>query len=93
MRDLRSDDSSYCHSEERATKNAEILVDGTRVGEQRIERHRPGSQAKSFFDVEYAIPAEVVKGKEKVTVRFQAVSPNETPVVYGIRMIRADAAK
>ncbi len=69
------------HGEERATKNAEILVDGTRVGEQRIERHRPGSKFQELLDVEYTIPTEVVKGKEKVTVRFQAVGTNETPVV------------
>lgn len=81
------------HGEERATKNAEILVDGTRVGEQRIERHRPGSNSKSFFDVQYTIPAEAVKGKEKVTVRFQAMGGNDTPIVYGVRMIRADAAR
>jgi hypothetical protein len=78
------------HSEERATRTFEILVDDTRVGEQRIERHRPGSPTKSFFDVEYAIPAELVKGKQKVTVRFQATGGNETAGVFGVRMVRAD---
>ncbi len=81
------------HGEERATRTFEILVDGVRVGEQRIERHRPGSGTKSFFDVEYAIPADVVKGKQKVTVRFQATGGNETAGVFGIRMIRADAER
>ncbi len=36
------------HGEERANRTFEILVDGTRIGEQRIERHRPGSPTKSF---------------------------------------------
>jgi DUF1680 family protein len=78
------------HGEERATRTFEILVDGVRIGEQRIERHRPGSATKSFFDVEYAIPAELVKDKQKVTVRFQATGGNETAGVFGVRMVRAD---
>lgn len=81
------------HGEERQTRTFEILVDGVRVGEQSIERHRPGSSSKGFFDVEYAIPLDLVKGKQKVTVRFQATGGNETAAVFGIRMIRADAAR
>jgi uncharacterized protein len=78
------------HGEERATRTFEILVDGVRIGEQRIERHRPGSPTKSFFDVEYTIPAELVQGKQKVTVRFQATGGNETAGVFGVRVVRAD---
>ena len=80
------------HGEERQTRTHEILVDGARVGEQTIERHRPGSNSKSFFDVEYAIPTDLAKGKQKVTVRFQATGGNETAAVFGIRFIRADRA-
>ena len=78
------------HGEERANRTFEILVDGARVGEQQIERHRPGSPTKRFFDVEYAIPADLVKGKQKVTVRFQATGGNETAGVFGVRMVRVD---
>ena len=78
------------HGEERANRTFEILVDGVRVGEQRIERHRPGSPTKSFFDVEYAVPAELIKGKQKVTVRFQATGGSETAGVFGVRMVRTD---
>jgi len=78
------------HGEERATRTFEILVDDTRIGEQRVERHRPGSPTKSFFDVEYAVPAELAQGKQKVTVRFQAAGGNETAGVFGVRMVRAD---
>jgi uncharacterized protein len=81
------------HGEERQARTFEILVDGVRVGEQSIERHRPGSSSKHFFDVEYAIPADLVKGKQKVTVRFQATAGNETAAVFGIRLIRADAER
>lgn len=78
------------HGEERANRTFEILVDGTRIGEQRIERHRPGSETKRFFDVEYAIPAVAVQGKQKVTVKFQATGGNETAGVFGVRIIRTD---
>lgn len=78
------------HGEERANRSLEILVDGVRVGEQKIERHRPGSPTKTFFDVEYPVPAELVKGKQKVTVRFQATGGNETAGVFGVRLVRAD---
>ncbi|MCI0490744.1 MAG: glycoside hydrolase family 127 protein [Blastocatellia bacterium] len=81
------------HGEERQTRTFEILVDGVRVGEQTVERHRPGSSSKHFFDVEYAIPADLIKGKQKITVRFQATGGNETAGVFGVRMIRADAQR
>jgi len=77
------------HGEERQTRTFEILVDGARVGAQTIERHRPGSPTKTFFDVEYAIPAELTRGKQKATVRFQATGGNETATIFGIRMIRS----
>lgn len=76
------------HGEERANRTFEILVNGIRIGEQKIDRHRPGSPTKSFFDVEYAIPAEAVKDKQKATVRFQATGGNETAGVFGIRIVR-----
>ena len=74
--------------EERAKKTFEILIDGVRVGEQTLERFKPGAPAVGFFDVEYVIPAELIKGKKKVTVRFQATSSNEIGGVYGVRMLR-----
>jgi uncharacterized protein len=67
----------------------DILVDGQRVGQQTVERSSPAR----FFDVEYAVPADLAKGKEKVTVRFQATPGNEVATVFGIRMIRADAQR
>ena len=57
-------------------------------------RQLESSEPARFFDVEYAIPADLVKGKEKVTVRFQATAGNEIATrVFGIRMIRADAER
>jgi DUF1680 family protein len=71
----------------------DILVDGKKVGEREIERKSP-EQPVRFTDVEYALPAELVQGKQKVTVRFEAGSAGGgIPGVYGIRMIRGDAER
>jgi len=70
----------------------DILVDGKKVGEHRSERRSPEMDVR-FFDVEYALPAELVKDKTKVTVRFEAASGNAIPGVFGIRMLRADAER
>jgi hypothetical protein len=67
----------------------DLLVDGTRVGQQTI----PGRGAPKFFDVEYPLPEETIRGKTKVTVRFEATNGNEIGGVFGIRMIRADAER
>jgi hypothetical protein len=57
-----------------------------------VERRSP-EQVARFFDVECPIPADLVKDKQKVTVRFQATNGNEIAAVFGVRMIRADAAQ
>jgi hypothetical protein len=49
----------------------------------------PASGVSRFFDVEYPLPAGVLEGKERVTVRFQAADGREIAAVYGIRMVRA----
>ncbi len=67
----------------------EIQVDGRRIAEQRIPRRGP----TEFFDAEYPVPADLVKDRPKVTVRFQAAKGSEIAAVFGLRMIRADAAR
>lgn len=81
------------NSDERGKRSAELLVDGQRVGEQAIDRSPPGSASGRFFDVEYKVPSELIKDKKKVTVKFQATGGNETPTVFGVRTIRADAQR
>jgi hypothetical protein len=77
-------------NDEQANRKFELQVDGKKIGEQAIDRASPQEQ-NNFFDVEYVIPAELVKGKQKVTVRFQAADGSEVARVFGIRMIRTDA--
>jgi hypothetical protein len=77
------------YSDERKPRSFELLVDGRKLAEEKIENSVP----PRFFEVEYKIPAEVVQGKRKVTVRFQATQGNEIGAVYGLRMIRGDAER
>lgn len=75
------------NTQERARRSFEILVDGQTIGEGTIERYPPGSPTARFYDVDYKIPVELLKDKQKVTVRFQSTGGNETATVYGIRII------
>ncbi len=81
---------TYCSVEyRRGTATFDILIDGQEVATQEVVRDEP----MRFYEVEYAIPADVVKGKEKVTVKFQAHQDSSVAGVYGLRMIRADAER
>jgi DUF1680 family protein len=73
------------YSDEWRKRTFDILVDGQQVGQQVIEK----KGEPHFFDVEYAIPASLTSGKQKVTVRFQASNGNEIGAVFSIRMIHA----
>jgi hypothetical protein len=66
----------------------QVLVDGTAIGH--VE---PDAKAEGFYDVQYAVPAALVRGKAKVTVRFQAAAAGRIAPVFGVRMIRADAIR
>jgi hypothetical protein len=77
------------YNDEWRERTFDILVDGRKVGAQVVEK----GGAPHFFDVQYPIPADLVKDKQKVTIRFQATNGNEIAAVFGIRMIRADAGR
>jgi len=72
------------NSDTRRTRTFDVIVEGQRVGEQTI----PESSESRFFDVQYPIPPELVRGRQKVSVRFQAAGGSETAPVFGVRIIR-----
>jgi hypothetical protein len=76
------------NTEERARRSFEVLVDGERVGAGTIRRSPPGSATGNFYDINYTIPADLVKDKKKLTVRFQAANGDETATVFGVRLVR-----
>ena len=72
------------HTDSRRPRTFEILVDGRRIAQERFDQ----SSVSRFVDREYPLPADLVSGKQKVTVRFQGTDRNEIAAVFGLRMIR-----
>jgi len=72
------------HSDSRRPRTFDILVDGQPLAQERFD----ASSENRFLDREYAIPAALVQGKQKVTVRFQATSGNDIAAVFGLRVVR-----
>jgi hypothetical protein len=76
------------HSDDRrgTPGSFEILVDGRRLADAEVDRSEP----PRFFDVRYPIPAEMVEGKPRVTVRFQAKEESQVATIFGIRVVRGN---
>jgi DUF1680 family protein len=82
--------ATYYSGDRRGTPaDFDILVNGSRVAEQVVQQGEP----HRFYDVSYAVPAELARGLEKVTVRFQAKEGSRIATVFGIRMIRGEAPR
>ena len=62
----------------------DILVDDQKLATQSLDRSKPGE----FFAVEYPIPAEFVRGKDKVTVTFRAHPGNTAGGVFGCAILK-----
>jgi hypothetical protein len=76
-------------NENRGPSGCDVLVDGKKIGEQVGLRRSPQQEIR-FFDIEYAMPADSIANKTKVTVRFEAPDGRSTPSVFGVRIVRAD---
>ena len=72
------------HSDSRRPRNFDILVDGRPLAQERF----PPASDNRFIDREYALPADALRGKEKITVRFQSVEGSEIAAVFGLRVVR-----
>ncbi|MGD0091209.1 MAG: beta-L-arabinofuranosidase domain-containing protein [Planctomycetota bacterium] len=62
----------------------DVLVDTEKVATQTLENCKPGE----FFDVECALPEQLTKGKERVTVKFQGHPGNTAGGVFGCMMLK-----
>ena len=69
---------------EQGDRAFDILVDGTKIASQTLHEDKPGE----YFDVVTPIPAELVAGKSKVTVRFQAHPGAMAGGLFGCRVVR-----
>jgi len=66
------------------TRAFDILVDGAKIATERLEAKHP----EEFYDEVYAIPQGLSKGKNKVTVRFQAQPGNTAGGVFQCRILK-----
>lgn len=62
----------------------DILIDGRKIARQKLFHSRPGE----FFDIAYPIPAELLAGKETVTVRFQALPGKTAGGAFACRIVK-----
>ena len=62
----------------------DILVDDVKIATEDWK----GGKTGKFYDVEYKIPDELVKGKEKITVRVEANYGKTAGRVFGARIIK-----
>ncbi len=74
---------TYWGSEE-GNRAFDVLIDGTKIATQTLHEDKPGQ----YFDVVTPIPAELVAGKSKVTVRFQAHPGAMAGGLFGCRVVR-----
>jgi len=62
----------------------DILIDGGKIATQTVNVNFPGD----FFEVEYKIPADLTRGKDKVTVRYEAPPDGTAGGLYGLAVLR-----
>ena len=67
-----------------AGREFDILVDGKLLATQKLTRAKPGD----FLDVEYPLPAELLAGKSKITVRFQAKPGSVAGGIFGAKILK-----
>lgn len=73
---------TYLGTEGRERK-FDVLVDGVAVATKMVEYH-----PTELLDAEYAIPPELTRGKDKVTVRFQALE-STSAAIFEVRTLPA----
>ncbi len=74
---------------ETGPRTFDILIDGKAVAQQSLRNDKPGE----FFDVSYPVPADLTRGKSKVTVKFQGQPGNFAGGLFGCRMLRSVSDK
>jgi DUF1680 family protein/alpha-L-arabinofuranosidase len=71
-----------------AGRSFDVLLDDAKLATQRLRSNRPGR----FFDQVYTLAPDVIKGKEHVTIKFQARQGGWAGGVFGLRIVKAEPA-
>lgn len=70
--------------DERGKRTFDILVEGRVVSTQTLNRDRPGE----FFELSYAVPFELTRGKQRIEVRFRPHPDNTAGALYGLKVLK-----
>ena len=62
----------------------DILVDGVKIATEDWE----GGKTGHFYDKEYLLPEELLKGKHVITIRVEANYRRTAGRVFGVRIVR-----
>lgn len=62
----------------------DVSVDGTKLVTETLNNNRPNQ----FYDAVYALPADLIKGKDKITVRFQAHPGSMAGGIFGLSVVK-----
>ena len=62
----------------------EILVEGKKIASQRLNLGKPGE----LFEVAYPVPENLTRGRDHVTVKFQAFSGKMAGGLFGLTILR-----
>jgi len=62
----------------------DILIDGQKIASEDLNRYKDSR----FYDISYSIPPDLLKGKQRVTIKFQANAHNQAGPVYGVRLVK-----
>ena len=71
------------NSDQRRPRSFDVLIDGQKVASET----QPQSSVSKFYEKEYVVPAELMRHKETLTVRFEATNGLEVTPVFGVRLI------
>ena len=65
----------------------DILVNDVKIATEDLNKYK----ASKFYEIVYAIPADLTKGKDKVTITFKPAVNNMVGPVYGeVRMMKGE---
>jgi DUF1680 family protein len=70
---------------EQGKRTFDIYIDDEKLAKETISGKW---NVQQFKDVEYAIPASVLKGKKTIRVKFQALPENTAGAVYDVRLVK-----
>jgi len=71
------------NSDQRRPRSFDVLIDGEKIASETQSQN----SVSRFYDKEYVIPAELMRHKEQLTVRFEATGGLEVTPVFGVRLI------